>query len=94
MLAALAKESASSVPGPGRLGGAVGGQQCQGWQTADLSIGDCMARVWPAWAGGEWQTPPVSPGVGSWGKERRAEAWNFLRVGRRTATVMLSFNII
>jgi len=91
--AALAKASASSLQSPGRLGVAVGGQRRRGWQNCRSQHwrqrGQGVACVWQR----EWQTP-VSPGAGSWSKERRAEVWNFLRVGRRTATEMLSFNTI
>ena len=31
---------------------AVGGQRRRGGRTADLSMGDCMARVWPTWGRG------------------------------------------
>ena len=65
-----------------------------------MGVQNCRSQHWRqrgqgvacVWQGG-LQTP-VSPGAGSWSKERRAEAWNFLRVGRRIATVMLSFNTI
>ena len=92
VLAALAKASASSLQSPGHLVWPLVGSDDGGGRTADLSIGDSMARVWPV-CGRGWQTP-VSPGAGSWSNERRAEGWNFLRVGRRTATVMLSFNTL
>ena len=72
---------------------------CGCWWAATTGWQNCRSQRVTAWpgcgprgAGGEWQTPPVSPGAGSRSNGRRAEAWNFLRVGRRTATVMLSFN--